>query len=131
MTADGPTPVETGARRGVILRWADQAGVAALLLLALVALAWYWVTRGGWRGELIEIEQVGPLTAQFQVDINQADWPELAQLPGIGETLARRIAATRAEQGPFRDHRQLLAVPGIGPSTLAQIKPYLLPLPAP
>ena len=63
------------------------------------------------------------------VDINQADWPELAQLPGVGKTLAQRIIRARTDQGPFRNRQQLLDVPGIGPSTLARIEPYLSPFP--
>jgi competence protein ComEA len=104
--------------------------VATLVLLALAAMAGYWFAHGGWRGELIEIEHAMPRQAHFRVDINQASWPEFAQLPGVGETLARRIVATRTRQGIFRDHRQLLEVPGIGPNTLDDIRPYLLPLPA-
>jgi len=128
------SPGEAG-RRGdgphfrEILRRADQAGVAVLLLLALLAMAGYWLAHGGWHGELIEIERAAPLEAPFRVDINRADWPEFAQLPEVGETLARRIVATRVQHGPFQDHHHLLKVHGIGPNTLVQIKPYLLPLP--
>ena len=52
-----------------------------LWFTALVAMGVYWIANGGHRGELIEIDRAGPLTAQFQVDINKADWPELAELP--------------------------------------------------
>ena len=50
-------------------------------------------------------------------------------LPGVGETLARRIVDSRQSAGPFLDHRDLLRVPGVGPVTLEAIQPYLLPLP--
>ena len=33
-------------------------------------------------------------------------------------------------EGPFRHHEDLLRVPGIGPQTLANIRPYLLPVEA-
>jgi len=130
MSADQKPQDTRGDRRGAILRRADQAGVATLVLLALVAMAGYWFTHGGWRGELIEIEHAAPRKAHFQVDMNQANWPEFAQLPGVGETLARRIVAARIRRGTFRHLRQLLEVPGIGPNTLQDIRPYLLPLPA-
>ncbi len=58
-----------------------------------------------------------------------ADWPEFAQLPDIGETLARRIVESRVEQGPYADHDQLLRVRGIGPRTLERMRPYLRPMP--
>lgn len=112
-----------------LLRRADQAAVAGLVVLALAGMAAYWYVQGGPRGQLIEIDRADPLVARFQVDINQADWPELAQLPAVGQVLARRIVDSRAAAGPFADHDDLLRVNGIGPLTLQRIKPYLLPTP--
>jgi competence protein ComEA len=90
----------------------------------------YWIAQGGPRGELIEIDRVEPLSAKFLVDINKAEWPELAELPEIGPTLAQRIVEMRATDGPYRDHDDLRRVRGIGPLTLERIRPYLLPIPA-
>ena len=112
-----------------VLRRMDQAAVAALVALALVGMGVYWVVQGGPRGELIEIDRAEPLTARYLVDINKAEWPELAELPDIGETLARRIVDSRQTQGAFRDHDDLRRVRGIGPRTLEKMKPYLLPMP--
>jgi competence protein ComEA len=112
-----------------VLRRADQAAVASLVLLALVGMGAYWLAQGGHRGELIQIDRAEPLTAQYLVDINAAEWPELAELPQIGETLARRIVQSRAELGPYGDHDDLLRVRGIGPLTLERMRPYLLPMP--
>jgi competence protein ComEA len=111
------------------LRVADQAAVAGLVLLALAGMATYWIVQGGLTGELIEIDRAGPLVAQFQVDINAATWPELAQVPEIGETLARRIVDARQNGGRFVDHADLMRVNGIGPRTLERMAPYLLPMP--
>jgi competence protein ComEA len=116
-------------RRRPLLRAADQAAVAGLVLLALVGMAAYWVVQGGLSGELIEIDRAGPLVARFQVDVNQATWPELSQVPTIGEVLARRIVESRQTQGRFADHQDLLRVNGIGPRTLERMEPYLLPMP--
>ena len=63
------------------------------------------------------------------MDLNEADWPELAQLPDIGETLARRIVESRNRDGPFLDHEDLQRVRGIGPRTLDRVRPYLRPMP--
>ena len=112
-----------------VLRAADQVAVAGLVLLALVGMAAYWVVAGGLRGELIEIDRAEPLVARFQVDVNAATWPELSQLPTIGETLARRIVESRQTGGRFGDHEDLLRVNGIGPRTLERMKPFLLPMP--
>jgi competence protein ComEA len=112
-----------------LLRRLDQAAVASLVALSLVAMALYWFVNGGHRGELIEIDRAEPLTARYLVDINSAEWPELAELPELGETLARRITESRVAAGPFADHEDLLRVNGIGPRTLELMKPFLLPMP--
>jgi competence protein ComEA len=109
-------------------RLADQAGVALLVMLALAGILSWWISQGGLQGRLIETERAPPLAAAFRVDINAADWPELTQLPGIGETLARRIVETRAARGRFLNHQDLRRVRGIGPKTLERIRPYLLPI---
>ena len=99
-----------------------------LLLAALLAMiGWYYV-QGGFQGRMVELEQVQPLAARFEVDINTASWPELTQLPEIGETLARRIVTSREEDGLFADHEDLTRVRGIGPKTLEQIRPFLRPV---
>ncbi len=110
-------------------RRADQAAIAGLALLALVSLAVYWQLQGGWQGRLIEIDREPRRNVQFVVDINRAEWPELAQLPEIGESLARRIVEVRQQSGPYLDHDDLRRVRGIGPKTLDRIRPYLRPLP--
>jgi competence protein ComEA len=106
----------------------EQALLAAVVAAALLAMMAAWFYQGGSRGRLIEIDRAEPVKISFQVDINRADWPELAQLPDVGETLARRIVDSRLSEGPFRDHDDLQRVRVIGPKTLAQIKPYLLPM---
>lgn len=68
---------------------------------------------------------MAPLTFEFRVDVNSASWPELSQLPRIGETLARRIVEEREQNGPFFSPDDLTRVRGIGPKTLEQILPYL------
>jgi competence protein ComEA len=115
--------------RWTLLGAVDQVVVATCLLAALIAMAAWWFANGGHRGELIEIDRAGPLDPQFAVDINAADWPELTLLPEVGETLAKRIVASRELDGPFVDHRDLMRVEGIGPRTFESIRPYLLPMP--
>ncbi len=107
----------------------DQVAVAALVLVSLGCLSAYWIIEGGARGRLIEIDRATHHTARFQIDINEADWPEWSQLPDIGETIARRIVESRDADGPFADVDELRRVRGIGPKTLERIKPYLRPVP--
>src|SRR3954454_4469071 len=85
----------------LVLRRADQAVAAALVAASLAAIAGWWTWQGGLGGRLIDIERAEPIAIEFKIDVNRADWPELALLPNIGEQLARRIVAERAERGPF------------------------------
>ena len=113
-----------------LLRRADQAAVGLLVLACLGAMAGWWISQGGLAGRLVEVDRAERKTARFEVDINQADWPELTQLPAIGETLARRIVQSRQQGGPFRDLDDLRRVRGIGPKTLETMRPYLRPMPS-
>lgn len=112
-----------------LLRRSDQAVVAALVVVALVMMGLWWARQGGWAGQTVEVDRAKSRQAEFQVDLNQAEWPELAQLPGLGDTLARRIVESRGLDGPFLDNDELTRVRGIGPKTLERIRPYLRPLP--
>ncbi len=119
---------QTTAEKASPPTW-EQGGLWTLVASALVMTACYWGYLGGHRGQLIEIDRAIPLQAKYQVDINKADWPEIIQLPGLGEILAQRLLAERHQNGPFRDVDDLVRVDGIGEKTLAKIRPYLLPIP--
>ena len=111
------------------LRRADQVVVATCVLAGLLALAGYWGQRSMTGSRLIDIDTAQPLHSQFQVDINSAEWPEFAQLPRIGETLARRIVEERQQGGAFVDYADLQRrVRGIGPVSIERMEPYLLPM---
>ncbi len=62
-----------------------------------------------------------PLAVGQTIDPNAAARDELMLLPGIGEGLANRII----EHRPYATPADLLNVPGIGPATLAKIRPHL------
>jgi competence protein ComEA len=112
-----------------LLRRADQTAVACLVLFSLGAIGAWIVVQGGLRQRMLDVEQSEPQFAQFQVDVNKADVPELIQLPGIGEVLASRIVESREKEGPFADLDDLRRVHGIGPKTFDRLRPYLLPMP--
>ena len=75
------------------------------------------------------VAKVGPTPARpakaasgkAKLDINKASKEELMALPGIDEVRADAIIAAR----PFAGSYDLLRVPGIGPSTLKEIYPYV------
>ncbi len=62
---------------------------------------------------------------QQAIDLNHADAAALSTLPGIGDTLAQRIVAYRAANGPFASTDELLDVAGMTQSRVDAISPYL------
>ena len=59
------------------------------------------------------------------LNLNQASVAELAQVPGITQTLAERIVAQRKRLGGFSKVEDIRAVKGIGPVTLKRLQPSL------
>jgi competence ComEA-like helix-hairpin-helix protein len=92
-----------------------------------IGAAWF-VAVGGLAGRLVHHDAAPVSDGRFTVNINTAGETELAQLPGLGATTARRIIDYRKEHGPFTSLDSLLDVPGIGPATLAAMRPHLRPI---
>lgn len=61
------------------------------------------------------------LCLETRIDLNHASAEELTALPGIGEVLAARIAAYRAEHGPFSSPEELLAVEGVSETVVDRL----------
>jgi competence protein ComEA len=72
-----------------------------------------------------EVAGVRRLSLGLRIDLNRAGIADLDALPGIGPRLAQRIIAERARDGPFRRVEELRRVRGIGPKTLARIRPLV------
>ena len=68
----------------------------------------------------VPVEAVRPDPSS--VNLNTAAPEALTALPGIGEELARRIAAYREEHGPFETVEELTKVSGIGQGKLAALE---------
>ena len=94
---------------------------SAIVLLSAV----HWARLSGWGQQEIELVRLPERRFDFRVDVNRATWVEWMQLEGIGELTARRIVADRDQRGPFRNIDDVDRVPGIGPQTLATIRPWL------
>ena len=60
-----------------------------------------------------------------KLDLNSATAEALADLPGIGQTLAERIVEFRTLNGPFVTVDGLADVAGITPSHLDEIEPFV------
>jgi competence ComEA-like helix-hairpin-helix protein len=60
------------------------------------------------------------------LDINKASLVELEVLPGVGFILAQNILTYREAFGHYASIDDLIKVPGINPSILAEIREYLM-----
>jgi len=100
-----------------------QGAAALLLLLAVVLLGWhtYGAQRWNCRPATLETNTLDSPS----INLNEADRAQLLQLPGVGENLARRIEAYRAEHHGFRDVDELRRVSGIGPKLLEKVRPFV------
>jgi competence protein ComEA len=59
------------------------------------------------------------------LDLNRAGAADLELLPGVGPALAQRIVSHRATHGAFSSVDALSQVRGIGPKTLARLRPLI------
>jgi competence protein ComEA len=66
-----------------------------------------------------------PLGPSERLDPNLAPESELDRLPGVGPAAARAMVGSRERDGPFAGPDDLLRVRGVGPATLARMRPYL------
>ncbi len=66
-----------------------------------------------------------PGQAAGVVNINTADADQLQLLPRVGPALAARIVDYRKANGPFKAVEEIVAVKGIGDSSLEKLQPYL------
>lgn len=102
-------------------------GLCMLFLIPLLALA---ITQNSHDGAA-PTESSNRTAGPSGIDPNTAEWYELAQLPGIGETVARRIVAYRSDHDSdadgvvFHSAADLDNVRGIGRRTLDRIAPFL------
>ena len=76
--------------------------------------------------ELKKAKSFGPVQVpNGWLSVNEAGTDELVELKGIGETLASFIIEERERNGMFYYPEDLLAVKGIGPAKLGQIREEL------
>lgn len=66
-----------------------------------------------------------PGAAGGLVDLNTADAATLESLPGVGPVTASSILTWRTANGSFGSVDQLVEVDGIGPATLARLRPLV------
>ena len=114
----------TGSQFVPILSCGGQRVLAAGVMSCLVFILIWYVWHGG-PSSMVDYDDALFQPAAYTVNVNVAEWPELAQLPGVGPSLARRIVEFRVEHGAFDSPQQLLDVPGVGDITLRGMLPYI------
>ena len=73
------------------------------------------------KGTVIAEYTPGPAT-EDRLNVNTASVEELAELPGVGRTLAERIVAYRRENGRFRYPYELMDIPGVDEKTYLDLR---------
>jgi competence protein ComEA len=112
-----PSPVVTAWPRSAQLTTAFLLGVCATLLTVQAWSSLRWSSRPA------DLERGAVLT--YRIDLNHAERAELLQLPGVGPVLVERIEEHRRQHGNFRSVDDLMQVQGIGPATLARVRPWV------
>ena len=127
MTA--PNPTDSLLRRMRLVLWKQHQPFIALLLVGcLIGMCSFFWYRSVLTNGIIDIDRAPAMQADFKVDINVAQWPEIVVLPGVGEKLARAIVEHRQHIGSFKSLDEIQEVPGIGERKLEQLRPFLLPI---
>jgi competence protein ComEA len=62
------------------------------------------------------------LALGMKLDLNAASEAELAQLPGVGRSLARKLVEAREAEGRFSSWEQVDAVSGVGAAKLETLQ---------
>ena len=127
-----PTPSDSSSPDPEPWGWtrAHRVSLAILLTLALGILTFDYLRHPYRLDDPAVVIDGQPASLEQQLDPNTADWPSLARLPHVGETLARRLVAFRdqnkdASTPAFQSLDDLDKVGGFGPKTRESLRPYL------
>ncbi len=102
----------------------EQAVLVILALVVVAGVAYRAVSYLRLGQEPLEVIPAAPPT--YRVNVNTADWVTLALVPGLGESLAKRIVALREERGGrFDTIEDLVAVRGIAEKKLGNLRSFL------
>ncbi len=74
------------------------------------------------RVERSAVEKKNSIAPSIRININEAGAEELAELKGIGKSLAERIVAYRSSKGYFILKEDIKRVKGIGPALYEKLK---------
>lgn len=72
-----------------------------------------------------DIATQGSATEKITININTANQTELEMLPGVGPSTAANIIKYREENGKFKQIEDIKNIPGIGDSKFESLKDYI------
>lgn len=110
------------------IRSNDQLSIALALTIMFGVFTIYLGRSLIFDDGLVYLDDVPTAKADYRVDVNTAQWPELVVLPGIGEKLARSIVDYRQLIGGFRSLDEIRNVPGIGEVKYQRLIEFILPI---
>lgn len=99
--------------------------MTVLMSVLLLWLAVEWIVAATRRPDPLLLQRGSEFQGHFRVDVNNSIWVDWMQLEGIGPSLAQRIVADRDINGRFNSIDDVGRVPGIGPASLARMRPWL------
>lgn len=112
------------AKKQMLIARGEQAVLVILALVVVAGVAYRAITYLRLGQEPLEVIPAAPPT--YRVNVNAANWVTLALVPGLGESLAKRIVALREERGGrFDTLEDLVAVRGIAEKKLGNLRPFL------
>ena len=100
-------------------------GLTGVFLCGLLALFFHDRAETAGIETAVEIPQEELRPDLTPLDLNTAGAEALAELPGIGEELARRVVEYREENGPFETLEDIMLVPGIGEGKFAALEGWI------
>ncbi len=100
--------------------------MTVLMSVLLLWLTVEWIVAATRRPDPLLLKRGPEFQTHFRVDVNDSIWVDWMQLEGIGPSLAQRIVADREINGRFNSIDDVGRVPGIGPASLARLRPWLM-----
>jgi competence protein ComEA len=109
---------------GITLRHVQEQQVPPVAVDSLVAKSAVKTAGPSLNTESASSEPASP-TSENPLHLNNASREALQALNGIGPALSKRIIEYRSETRPFQTVTELKRVAGIGPKTLADLRPIV------
>ncbi len=126
MAEQDKQPDSAPFRAQLLLRREHYFAMTWIWIICVLGMVFYFGVQAYLNDGLADIDDQPPTKFRYSVDLNDAPWPEFANLPGIGEVLAKSIVQFRETNGPFEQMEQLMDIPKIGEAKFRLVQPFLV-----